>query len=78
VGRKPKNSVIIFAAEAGNEALDGLFTPIFAKNLQQHGDKSLNQIMQKVRAEVFERSNGAQTPGEYNQLFDDVYLYKDK
>lgn len=76
VGRKPKNSVIIFAAEAGNEALDGLFTPVFAKALSENRDKSLNQIMQKVRSEVFNRSNGTQTPGEYNQLFDDVYLYK--
>lgn len=76
VGRKPKNSVIIYAAEAGNEAFDGLFTPILAENLQEHSDKSLNQIMQKVRAEVFERSKGAQTPGEYNQLFKDVFFSK--
>ena len=76
VGRKPKNSVIIYAAEAGNEALDGLFTPILAENLQEHSDKSLNQIMQKVRAEVFERSKGAQTPGEYNQLFEELYFSK--
>jgi TPR repeat protein len=74
VGRKPKNSVIIYAAEAGNEAFDGLFTPILAENLQEHSDKSLNQIMQKVRAEVFERSKGAQTPGEYNQLFEELFL----
>jgi TPR repeat protein len=78
VGRKPKNSVIIFAAEAGNEALDGLFTPVFAKALSENRDKSLNQIMQKVRSEVFNRSNGAQTPGEYNQLFEDVYLSPNK
>ena len=71
-----KGTVIIFAAEAGNEALDGLFTPVFAKALSENRDKSLNQIMQKVRSEVFNRSNGTQTPGEYNQLFDDVYLYK--
>jgi hypothetical protein len=76
VGRKPKNSVIIYAAEAGNEAFDGLFTPILAENLQEHSDKSLNQIMQKVRAEVFERSKGAQTPGEYNQLFEDLFFSK--
>ena len=76
VGRKPKNSVIIYAAEAGNEAFDGLFTPILAENLQEHSDKSLNQNMQKVRAEVFERSKGAQTPGEYNQLFEDLFFSK--
>ena len=76
VGRKPKNSVIIYAAEAGNEAFDGLFTPILAENLQEHSNKSLNQIMQKVRAEVFERSKGAQTPGEYNQLFEELYFSK--
>jgi adenine-specific DNA glycosylase len=74
VGRKPKNSVIIFAAEAGSEAVDGLFTPVFAKILAAHRDKSLNQVMQKVRSEVFNKSNGSQTPGEYNQLFEDVYL----
>jgi len=45
-----------------------------AENLQEHSDKSLNQIMQKVRAEVFERSKGAQTPGEYNQLFEEFFL----
>jgi formylglycine-generating enzyme required for sulfatase activity len=73
VGLKPKNSIVIYAAEAGNKALDGLFTPILAMALQQKG-RSINQIMMSVRGEVYSKSNGQQTPGEYNQLFEDLFL----
>lgn len=73
VESKPKNSIIVFAAEAGSKAEDGLFTPTLAKLIKQPGI-SLAQVMMKVRREVAERSNGSQTPGEYNQLFEDVYL----
>lgn len=73
VSKKPKNSIIIFAAEAGNAAKDGLFTPVFASNLALPG-LSINQIMQRVRSQVFEKSSGGQTPGEYNQLFEDLFL----
>jgi len=48
VGLKPKNSIVIYAAEAGSKALDGLFTPILANSLQQKG-RSINQIMMSVR-----------------------------
>jgi formylglycine-generating enzyme required for sulfatase activity len=73
VGMKPKNSIVIYAAEAGSKALDGLFTPILASSLQQKG-RSLNQIMMSVRSEVYAKSNGHQTPGEYNQLFEELIL----
>ncbi len=33
--------------------------------------------MKQVRKEVFQRSDGAQTPGEYNQLFDPLVLADD-
>lgn len=73
VGTKPKNSVIVYSAEAGTVAEDGLFTPTLARYL---GESSLplTEILQKVRKEVFTRSNGRQIPGEYNQLFDQVVL----
>lgn len=74
VGAKPKNSIIIFAAEAGNKALDGLFTPILATALETPG-RTIDQIMKVVRSEVHSRSQGQQTPGEYNQLFEDLFLY---
>jgi len=73
VGMKPKNSIVIYAAEAGNKALDGLFTPILASSLQQKG-RSINQIMMSVRSEVYAKSSGQQTPGEYNQLFEELFL----
>jgi formylglycine-generating enzyme required for sulfatase activity len=73
VGMKPKNSMVIYAAEAGSKALDGLFTPILASSLQQKG-RSINQIMMSVRSEVYAKSSGQQTPGEYNQLFEELFL----
>ena len=73
VGMKPKNSMVIYAAEAVSKALDGLFTPILASSLQQKG-RSINQIMMSVRSEVYAKSSGQQTPGEYNQLFEELIL----
>jgi TPR repeat protein len=73
VGIKPKNSIVIYAAEAGSKALDGLFTPILASALQEKG-KTIDQVMKKVRSEVYAKSSGQQTPGEYNQLFEELFL----
>jgi formylglycine-generating enzyme required for sulfatase activity len=73
VGMKPKNSIVIYAAEAGSKALDGLFTPILAVALQQKG-RTIDQVMKSVRSEVYAESSGQQTPGEYNQLFEELFL----
>ena len=73
VGMKPKNSIVIYAAEAGSKALDGLFTPILATALQEKG-RTIDQVMKKVRSEVYTKSSGQQTPGEYNQLFEELFL----
>jgi hypothetical protein len=73
VAAKPKNSIIIYAAEAGNKAQDGLFTPTLAKALAVPG-RPISEVMTDVRREVYERSGGSQTPGEYNQLFEQVIL----
>jgi len=73
VGMKPKNSIVIYAAEAGSKALDGLFTPILAAALQQKG-RTIDQVMKSVRSEVYAKSSGQQTPGEYNQLFEELFL----
>lgn len=73
VDLKPRNSIVIFSAEAGSIAKDGLFTPILAEELTSPG-KTIDQIMKNVRREVYTRSQGQQTPGEYNQLFEDLFL----
>jgi len=76
VAAKPKNSIIIYAAEAGNKAQDGLFTPTLAKALAVPG-RPISEVMSDVRREVYERSGGNQTPGEYNQLFEQISLSGD-
>lgn len=73
VGSKPKNSIVIYAAEAGSKANDGLFTPALARELAIPG-RSLSEIMTRVRKEVNDRSGGTQIPGEYNQLFEQVFF----
>ena len=73
VGSKPKNSIVIYAAEAGSKANDGLFTPVLARELTASG-RSLSEIMTRVRKEVNEKSGGTQTPGEYTQLFEQVFF----
>jgi len=73
LGSKPKNSIIIYAAEAGSVAVDGLFTPIFATALASK-DRTIEQVMKLVRSEVYAKSSGQQTPGEYNQLFEELFL----
>jgi hypothetical protein len=76
VQTKPKNTLIVYAAEPGSKAEDGLFTPSLASALIEPG-KSISQVIKEVRRTVFQKSNGNQTPGEYDQLFEDVYLAGD-
>ena len=73
VASPPKNSIIIYAAAAGSKAQDGLFTPTLAKALAVPG-RAISDVMTDVRREVYDKSGGAQTPGEYNQLFEKVIL----
>ena len=76
VQAKPKNSIIIYAAEAGSKAQDGLFTPILANAITAPG-RSITDVVMQVRREVNEKSGGDQTPGEYNQLFNPIVLNGD-
>ena len=73
VQAKPRNSVVVYAAEAGHKADDGLFTPILAEALSTPG-RTLAAVLTDVRRRVYEKSGGSQTPGEYNQLLDPVVL----
>ncbi|MBP5449090.1 MAG: caspase family protein, partial [Spirochaetales bacterium] len=69
---KPKNSVIVYSAEAGKTAKDGVFTPILTEKIKKNQD--LLYVLRDVRNEVYNRTNGEQTPGEYNQLMTAVNL----
>lgn len=73
VDRKPRNSIIIYSAEAGTTAQDGLFTPALTRAIATPG-ASLSDLLASVRTEVYQLSGGKQTPGEYSQLFAPVYL----
>ena len=68
----PKNSIIIYSAQPGNVAQDGVFTPILTKCLLEQ--KELGAILRDVRREVSAKTNGEQKPGEYNELEVEIYL----
>ncbi|MBD5438817.1 MAG: caspase family protein [Treponema sp.] len=70
---RPKNSIIVYSAEAGCTAQDGVFTPVLTKEITRK-DVSLQAMLINVRKEVQRLTDGAQTPGEYSQMTDIVYL----
>ena len=69
---KPKNSIIVYSAEAGHTAQDGVFTPILTKKLLE--PKSLHSILTEARREVYKKTNGSQLPKNDDGLLDDIYL----
>lgn len=69
---KPKNSIIVYSAEAGNKARDGVFTPILTKKILEQ--KSLHSILLDVRREVSKATGGMQIPKNDDGLFDEIYL----
>ncbi len=77
--KPPAGSLIAFATDAGQTALDGdgtngLYTEELLKNLRTPG-LTVEQVFKRTRAGVLERSNGGQIPAEYSRLVgDDVYL----
>jgi len=73
VQTQPRNTLVVYAAESGKKAEDGLFTPVLARTLAVP-QLSLSRMLQQVRSEVFKLSNGQQTPGAYDQTFDEVFL----
>lgn len=69
---KPKNSIIVYSAQPGKVAQDGVFTPILTKNLLE--EKSFTDVLMDTRREVRKRTNNEQSPGEYNELDAPIYL----
>ena len=54
-------------------ARDGVFTPVLTKEITRK-DVSLQAVLINVRKEVQRLTDDAQTPGEYSQMTDFVYL----
>ncbi len=77
--KPPAGSLIAFATDAGQTALDGdgtngLYTEELLKNLRTPG-LTVEQVFKRTRAGVLERSNGGQIPAEYSRLVgEDIYL----
>lgn len=77
--KPPAGSLIAFATDAGQTALDGdsangLYTEELLKHLRTPG-LTIEQVFKRTRAGVLERSEGAQIPAEYSRLIgDDIFL----
>jgi hypothetical protein len=77
--KPPAGSLIAFATDAGQTALDGdgtngLYTEELLKNLRTPG-LTVEQVFKRTRAGVLQRSNGGQIPAEYSRLVgDDIFL----
>ncbi len=68
----PRNSVLVYSAQPGKVAQDGVFTPILTEKILQK--ESFSQILMDVRKEVREKTKYEQNPGEYNELEKHIYL----
>lgn len=75
----PAGSLIAFATDAGQTALDGdgehgLYTSELLKYLQTPG-LTIEQVFKRTRAGVLQQSQGGQIPAEYSRLIgEDIYL----
>ncbi len=74
VVRQPPNSVIIYSAEAGTQAIDGVFTPTLIKYLEEEPELEISVLLRRVRSDVWNTTDGMQRPGEYNQLISEIFL----
>ena len=66
--KPPRNSLVVYAADAGESAKDGLFTPTLLKYLTRPG-WSLNQVLQRTRADVLASSRGQAEPRRIQPAF---------
>jgi uncharacterized caspase-like protein len=77
--KPPAGSLIAFATDAGRTAQDGqgsngLYTEELLKHLRTPG-LTIEQVFKRTRADVMQRSDGAQIPAEYSRLVgEDIYL----
>ena len=69
---RPKNSIVVYSAEAGSVAKDGFFTPILTQKLLEK--KSFSDILTEVCKEVQEKTDGVQTPVAVSKLIKPIFL----
>ncbi|MBQ7539071.1 MAG: caspase family protein [Treponema sp.] len=69
---RPRNSIIVYSAQAGKTAKDGIFTPTLTKKILEK--KSFTDILMDVRREVRSVTKNEQSPCEYNELEMNIYL----
>jgi len=73
VQSKPPNSIIVYSADAGREAVDGVFTPTLAQQLGRPGE-SIQKILLDVRKQVQQLTTNSQIPSDYSQLTEEIVL----
>lgn len=79
VNKKPANSIIIYSADSGQTAQDGVFTPILTKKIIEK-DKSIydvyKEVAKEVTKEVQKKTGKSQKPAVYIQLDEgeDIFL----
>ena len=73
VNNPPPNTIIVFAADGGEVAKDGLFTPALLRYIEEPGIE-ITDMLRRVRNDVYEASGGKQRTANYDQLLTEVYL----
>ncbi|MBL0708505.1 MAG: SUMF1/EgtB/PvdO family nonheme iron enzyme [Sulfurimonas sp.] len=74
-----KGMFIAYATEAGSVASDGkkgsngVFTKYLVENIQEKG-ATIESVFKNTRGDVYEATNGQQSPGVYNQIRGDFYF----
>ncbi len=69
----PVNTVIVYSAESGQTAEDGIFTPTLLEYIETPGMR-FTDVLQQTRRAVWKKTGGQQKPGSYDMLFDPIYL----
>jgi len=72
VENKPANSIIVYSAQAGSVARDGVFTPSLLRHMDQ--PVSFTEVLQRVQRDVQEATGRTQRPGAYTELLAPLFL----
>ena len=75
VNKVPPKSIIIYSAGSGEQAKDGVFTPILIKKIIEK-DKTIEKVFKEVSKEVQAKTanDQIQIPAAYTQLDEDIFL----
>lgn len=74
-----RGMLVAYATEAGSVASDGrngengVFTKYLVKNIKEKG-ASIERVFKNTRSDVYDATNGKQSPGVYNQIRGDFFF----